>query len=195
MMKKGWAWWLFLLLPLSVLAQEETLISGGFESGGFGGPAWKMTLLDGDFGILTGGRGGWIINHTFVIGGGGYNTLWDIKTGRQTADGVPLYLEMGYGGLEITYIHTSDRLIHYTVNTLLGAGHARLEEHNPQIEYASDRFYVIEPGVNMEINVYRWVRICVGATYRFITGFETEDLSSTDLSGPSGVITLKFGVF
>ena len=186
---------LLLLFTTAAMAQEETLMGGGFESGGFGGPVWKLTALDGEFGILSGGRGGWIINHTLVLGGGGYSTLYDLKTGRRSPEGHHLYLNMSYGGFEITYINKSDNLIHYTVNSLIGGGRARLEEHNPQDEYDSDHFYIIEPGVNLEMNVYRWCRICVGVSYRFIMALDMTDLSNSDLSGPSGVITLKFGVF
>ena len=32
------------------------------------GPAIRFTQIDGDFGVLVGGRGGWIINHRFVLG-------------------------------------------------------------------------------------------------------------------------------
>ena len=52
-------------------AQDEQLVSGKIESGGFGAPVWKITQINGETAMLTGGRGGWIINHTFVIGGGG----------------------------------------------------------------------------------------------------------------------------
>ena len=31
------------------------------------GPAIRFTQIDGDFGVLVGGRGGWIINHRFVL--------------------------------------------------------------------------------------------------------------------------------
>ena len=35
----------------------------------------KFTEIDGEFGVLVGGRGGWIINDSFVIGAGG--AAWD----------------------------------------------------------------------------------------------------------------------
>lgn len=77
-MKKVIVTAILLVLPLSVLSQEKTLLEGEVSHGGFGGPAVKFTSVNGDFGIMVGGRGGWIIDHTFVIGGGGYGLLNDI---------------------------------------------------------------------------------------------------------------------
>ena len=31
-----------------------------------------FTTLNGENAVLVGGRGGWIINHSFVLGGAGY---------------------------------------------------------------------------------------------------------------------------
>ena len=50
------------------------------------GPAIRFTQIDGDFGVLVGGRGEWIINHRFVLGGGGYgltNQGCDLARGRR----------------------------------------------------------------------------------------------------------------
>ena len=51
------------MVASQAFAQEQTLISGKVESGGFGGPTLKVTKMKGESGLLIGGRGGWIINH------------------------------------------------------------------------------------------------------------------------------------
>jgi hypothetical protein len=144
---------------------------------------------------MSGGRGGWIINHTLVIGGGGYGTTWDIKTDLVNDSGDELFLDMGYGGLELEYIKNSDQLIHYTVSALFGAGTVRLEAHDPQEKYASDTFFVMEPTVNLEVNVFDWCRACAGLSYRFITGIDEAVFENMELSGITGTVTLKFGAF
>ena len=58
--------------------QQETLLSGNIESGGFGGFVVRFSEIGGAFAVLAGGRGGWIINHTFVLGGGGYGLANDV---------------------------------------------------------------------------------------------------------------------
>ncbi|NIN69246.1 MAG: hypothetical protein GTO63_32105, partial [Anaerolineae bacterium] len=58
------------------VAQEpETLIEGDVRHGGFGGPVVKFTEVNNEFGVLVGGRGGWIINDSFVLGAGGYGLV------------------------------------------------------------------------------------------------------------------------
>ena len=71
---------LSLILSFQLFAQEETLLgSSEVTHGGFGGPVIKYTQIKGEPAVLVGGRGGWIINHTFIIGGGGYGLVNDIK--------------------------------------------------------------------------------------------------------------------
>jgi len=184
-----------ILIAANLLGQEETLISDQFESGFFGGVAWKGTLMDGRAGLLTGGRGGWIINHVFVIGGGGYDSMWDVKTDRTSINGKPLYLGMEYGGLELEYIHRSGRMIHYTLYSLFGSGKIRLREHDPNRDSETDGFLVADAAVNAEINIARWFRLCLGGGYRLVYGIEAEGLDNGDIGGPSAVLTLKFGKF
>ncbi len=56
---------------MSIFDQAETLVSGELESSGFGAPVVKFTQIDCKFGLLVVGCGGWIMNHTFIIGGCG----------------------------------------------------------------------------------------------------------------------------
>ncbi len=71
---------LFVILTLPAFSQEQTLIGDGdIESGGFGGPAVKVTSINGETAVLIGGCGGWIINHTFVLGGAGYGLVTNVN--------------------------------------------------------------------------------------------------------------------
>ncbi|MBN1426023.1 hypothetical protein JXA88_15850, partial [Candidatus Fermentibacteria bacterium] len=60
------------LCAITVQEQPETLLKGPIENGGFGGLVVKFSQLADQTAVFVGGRGGWILNHTFVIGGGGY---------------------------------------------------------------------------------------------------------------------------
>ncbi|MBN1895347.1 hypothetical protein JW906_12670 [bacterium] len=184
-----------ILFAVNLFGQEETLISDHFDSGFFGGPVWKGTLMNGKAGLLSGGRGGWIINHTFVIGGGGYDSMWDVRTDRTSVNGKTLYLGMEYGGLELEYIHRSARMIHYTVYALFGSGKIRLREHDPNRDSENDGFLVADAAVNAEINIAGWFRLGIGGGYRLVYGIEAEGLDNGDIGGPSACLTLKFGKF
>jgi hypothetical protein len=167
------------------LAQERTLIRGGFESGGFGAPVVKFSQLDGEFALFVGGRGGWIINHTFVLGGGGYGLVNDIDT---NGDGVR-DLEMGYGGFELEYINRSDKLIHFTAYLLIGGGGLS------GLAVLEESVFVLEPALNGELNVTDYFRFHAGAGYRWVSGVDSPGVDSSDLSSFYAQITLKFGTF
>jgi hypothetical protein len=70
---------LVFVFTFSAFAQETTLINGEIESGGFGGPVLKVTSINGENAVMIGGRGGWIINHSLVLGGGGYGLVTEVK--------------------------------------------------------------------------------------------------------------------
>ncbi len=191
--------WLFLcLMGTSTLAaqNDETLISGKIESGGFGALVWKLTEINGETAIMGGGRGGWIINHTFVVGAGGYGLVNNIKPQGISSE-KDLLLEMGYGGLEFEYIANSKKLIHYSIYTLIGGGNVRYRERDRSFEeaYVSDGFFVAEPGVSFELNVTKPFRVCLGTSYRYINGVNLEGTSNSELQGLSANLTLKFGKF
>lgn len=186
---------LSILLVTSLHAQEETLVGDGFHSGGYGGPVWKVGLVNGKVGLFSGGRGAWIINHTFAIGGGGYSLIVDVETDAVSANEKQLYLDFEYGGFEMEYIHKSDKLVHWTIHAMLGGGTVRLLEHDPKEAIETDNFYMVEPSFNMDINISSWFRIGIGVSYRFAIGLDLEEITNSDISGPSGLIILKFGSF
>lgn len=184
------------VLTISVFAQEETLVGSSIESGGFGGPVVKFSSMNGNTGILVGGRGGWIINHTFIIGGGGYGLANNVKAKTLGPNG-ERYLNFGYGGLEMEYVSDSYRLLHFSFMTLIGGGGLGWRDENMRTGFVNDNetFFILEPGANVTLNVTKFFRISAGVSYRYITGIESSAATNADLSGLSGVLTLRFGKF
>lgn len=189
-----------ILFSQQLFAQEETLISGEVSHGGFGGPVVKFTQINGEFGVLVGGRGGWIINHTFVLGGGGYGLVNNIDANVILQSQVPL-INFGYGGFEMEYIFHSDKILHFSFYTLIGAGTVTYRDRfnwndfDFDFDYSNNTFFVIEPAANIELNVTDFFRINAGVGYRFISGIDFDNLDNSDFSGPSANITFKFGKF
>lgn len=188
---------MFLITPVFA-AEPETLLGGQFESGGFGGPQIKFTNVNDQFGVMVGGHGGWLINHTFVLGGAGYGLVNEVDAPSEYETENDLFLELGYGGLYLEYINDSNNLVHFTVHTLIGAGgltfsERRFSDHD--WEYQKDSFFVFEPGVNVMVNITEFFRVGLGATYRYVDGIELSGLSGNDLSGPTAMINFRFGRF
>ena len=185
-----------LLLSMPLFAQEgeaETLLSGDIDHGGFGGPVVKFGNIYDESAVLVGGRGGWIIDHFLSLGGGGYGLVTEITTRPEE------FLLMGYGGFEMEFIIASNRVLHSTIGTLVGAGGFTSQDRNfdsgAAAENQGDAFFVMEPSVNAELNVARFMRVNAGVSYRYTDGADKFGITDTDLSGLNAVITLKFGAF
>jgi hypothetical protein len=187
---------LLLVLALAgpALAEDEVLIGGDIESGGYGAVVVKYGRIMGADGVFVGGQGGWIINHSFVLGLGGYGLANNI--GIQDSD--CLFLGFGYGGLLLEYIVASQKLVHFSVQVLIGGGGVSYFEaghsHDHSID-EGDAFFALEPGGNLMLNLHKHVRVGVGGTYRYVGGADYKGLSDSDLSGFTGHIIVKFGSF
>ena len=192
---------LLIFFSCQLFAQEETLVGNGeITNGGFGGPVVKYTQINGEPAVLVGGRGGWIINHTFVIGGGGYGLVNDINA-NNIVFGVKPYINFGYGGFEMEYIVHSDQLTHFSVYSLVGGGAVTYRSNlwdnweDWSNQFGSDAFFIFEPAANVELNIVSFFRINAGVSYRFISGLNFDDLKNSDFAGPSAILTFKFGKF
>lgn len=181
--------------------EHETLLRGKTSSGFYGAPVTKYTKLDGEFGIMMGGRLGWIINHSFSIGVAGYGWANDLHGDFPFDWNNDSEINMGYGGIFLEGIVSSHKLFHLSTGLLLGAGAVErgfgvhYGHHDHFDFWDADAFWVAEPEVNLMVNVARFFRIGFGVSYRFVAGVDYEALSDSALSGFSGVITFKFGKF
>jgi hypothetical protein len=169
------------IIPLS--AQEQTLANGETESGGFGGVVLKVTQIHGEIATLVGGRGAWIINHTFAFGGAGYGLV---------THGLSIF-PMGYGGLDFEYFASSNDLIHLSIGLLAGAGGVGYKNETMTGNHRS--FWVLEPSVQANLNVTHSFRIAAGVSYRYVSGVKSVILTNDDLSGLSAIFALEFGNF
>lgn len=186
-----------------LFAQEKTLLGnfGDISHGGFGAPVTKFTNINGDFGVLCGVRGGWIINHSLSLGFGGYGLVTNSEL-TNGFDGQNRYLEFGYGGFEFEYILASNAVVHLTFSGLVGGGEVdyrfnKIENHDydDKHSYERDEFFVAEPSLNAELNITSFFRINLGVGYRFVSGVDNTYISENKLRDMSGTIQFKFGSF
>ncbi len=199
---------LILLLALTLqqtFAQEQTLLSSSTEysNGGFGAPVIKYTSINDQSSLLVGGRGGWIINHSLIIGGGVYGLASQVSVDVIEGDNILKdadELRLMYGGFEVEYIFTPSKVIHVSLYTLLGMGgisyRSDFYEDNDNYHMGDQtRFFVAEPAVNLEVNVTTFFHLALGASYRFTSGAEYQSISNSNISGFNGMLTFKFGKF
>jgi len=168
-------------------AQERTLVGDHVESGGFGAPVVKFTEVLGDFAVLAGGRGAWIIDHTIMIGGGGYGLVNDVYDFRL----VPApRIQFGYGGLELAVVAASNSVVHFSVMSLVGGGGIQMGAPGP-----TDAVFVVEPQLNVVVNVTPYMRFAAGGGYRWVTDVDWYPLTDGDMSAWQVSLALKFGRF
>lgn len=176
------------------------------SSGGYGAISNKFTSIGGQYANLVELYGGWYINHKFLLGLSASATTNDIPVPAvySALPGEDLSYEYGQVGLMTEYVFGSNKTFHLVFNLVTGAGftvqYHRYDFREPSGGYkdlALDEnwFFVAEPGVQLEINVFKWMRFSPGYSYRSVYGSNAAGLSDKDLSGSSVNMTLKFGRF
>ena len=182
----------------------KTLLGDGAKVRGFGSLDMRMTELKDDLGLLMGAHGGIIINNHFVLGLGGYGLTsnYEVESNEFTDD---RYLYGGYGGLILGAIFSPREVVHIYTPVLIGAGGLEVTDRNYLNNYhrpppfgtfsETSAFFVVEPGLEVEINVARFFKIGLGASYRIVRQSDLITVSDKDLTGFSGGLSLKFGKF
>ena len=191
-MKLTLVWFFVLCLAARLVGQEpETLLSGHGRSGGFGGPTVQVTSIKGQSGALLGGRGGWVIDQRFVIGGAGRGLVGGgIDAPVTGPGGVRLHVTLAYGGLELQYIHRPLKLVHASVGLLAGGGRTSYRNGTTT---ASSSVFVMEPSALVTLNLTRTIHLSAGGTYRWVHGASLPQLTNEDLSGTTALLGLEFG--
>ncbi|GJQ61925.1 MAG: hypothetical protein SCALA702_09780 [Melioribacteraceae bacterium] len=187
------------LFSSMLFAQQETLLRDGhIEHGGFGGPVVKFAQVKGEFGLLVGGRGGWLINHSFVLGGGGYGLTNNIKTDINI-NGSTRRVQYGYGGVYLAHFFDPYKIVHVNIGLLIGAGATNISDgdyfDNEGTFDNSDSFFALEPEVSLDLNVTSFFRVGAGISYLYVSGVDRYGLEDSDFSGPSLFLDFKFGKF
>lgn len=187
--------------------QMQTLFGDNpISYGGYGGPRVAFSDFNGKDIWLVGGRGGAIFNHSFVIGGAGYGIVNSPRFSNISYDGIDYpvaYLEGGYGGMHLEYILMPNKVVHLSFPLLVGAGGLMYSETSSAASggnYTEDiivntAFFVVEPGVELELNIVRFMRISAGIAYRYAHNLDLPNTPTSAFNSLSGTISLKFGKF
>lgn len=190
------------VVTANAAAQEETLFEKETETSGFGGPVVKYTSIHNQRAVMVGGRGGWIIDHSFIIGGGAYGMVTEVNAPAAVMPQQgPLDIKFEYGGLELEYLFEPNSLGHFGLYLLIGGGTIKyvkdLGGDGESNEQVGDNDYVFlwEPAVTAELNVTTGFRLNAAASYRRVNGVTQVGLRQSDFSGLTATLTFKFGTF
>jgi hypothetical protein len=183
-------------LALPALCSGQTLLGEGIESGGYGGPALRATSFNGDFGLMMGGQGAWVVGKRFGIGGAGFGltTEHEVSVGGEEYE-----LAFGYGGVMLEYFHNPDNLTHIHASLILGVGGVTLSQQG-SVSDDNDTVFVIEPGIHLGLRVTEHFRVSALVGYRYVTGLSgvlgtLYNLEEADLSGAYFGMDFRFGKY
>lgn len=189
---------LFVLLSVALyatvgFAEQETLFGGNVEYGAYLGPDLKVSAVNGDIGILPGGRVGITFNHAFALSLAGYGLANNVESDAPYED---RNIMMGYYGLVPEYVFNAQKPVNVSVSALVGGGGLRAKDPGVNtMEHDMDIFFVAEPALTVYLNVVNHVRVGLGAGYRFVSGIGTEGLDSSEIGGVFGILSLQIGAF
>ena len=153
--------------------------------------------------------GGVFINKKFMIGlsGGGTTNFIPVPLQYSMDPLRRMSYQYGQAGLVTEYVMSSNKTLHVAFSLFAGSGftmqYDRPEWTQESHDYESydyyggreDCFFVAEPGVQLEINVFKWMRFSPGVSYRASFGSSAVGLTDSDLSKVSYNATFKFGKF
>lgn len=190
-------------------AKDNNQIQSLFHAkgyGGYGAITNKFTYIDGRYANLVGFYGGFYLNHNFLMGISAAALTNDLRVPLEYRDNPLEDLSYMYGqvGLMNEYVVASNKAVHVAFNLFTGAGftmqYDRDDWHDDHEfdwdgDHDEDWFFVVEPGVQLEINLFKWMRFSPGISYRAVVNSDARGLSDSKLSDISYNATLKFGKF
>ena len=141
---------------------------------------------------MIGGLGaGVIINKKISLGGVYNTTVTNINLPASIGTGK---LKMAFEGVHFEYTVWPLQKVHLTFPLSVGAGQLQITGNTSAVT-GSPNFIFAEPGMVIEANIHRYIKVGIGTTYRYTGSVTYGNLSSGDLSGFAAVISLKFGNF
>jgi len=156
--------------------QYQTLFGDNMSYGGYGALSLGYTKIGDNDAFVSGVKGAWIVGHSIGIGFEGAGFISELTTGID-------------GGFLIEPIFFALKPIHFAVPIVFGGGAVAFESsnyYNQDYMYNNyhtdyDQFYMIQPGIEVELNITRFFRLAMGGNYRFTSDIS---LTTTDFNSP-----------
>lgn len=211
-MKKAVLTWCFLFTALgsiwaqtlpAVTQEPETLFQGEMRHGFYVAPSFQLTHWQDRSGVMVGGKAAWVLNQKFGIGLAGYG----LTSRNNIGEVFPynnVFLQVGYGGILLEYTPMPAQLLHFSFPIVIGLGGAAYTNdavgNNTSGSYSyevyqTDTFFIVEPGIQAELNLAKFLRAGLGVGYRFAQGVDLSTSTDKHMSAPSISLLFKFGKF
>lgn len=213
-MKKLVSTFIIAILILPATFAQKTIHIGNYNNqeintvfkrekrdGFYGSFATGYSPIDNKNSIVFSSRLGWIMDHWFafgIVGTGFINDIENLDYYYYNSSSSEEYsLTGGYGGLFAEPMLFPLKPVHLSFPVIFGVGGAsRFNNTMNYVDYSDlDYFYVVEPGVELEFNFTRWMRIAFYGTYRYTSDINIENISSSALRNYTAGVNVKIGLF
>ena len=184
-------------------SEIQTLTGPGKNVGFYFGFHSEYSQVAGYDAFGAGGTFAIIANHGLAIGFSGkgfFTEPYERIPGSNTS----YSYTGGYGGFLIEPIIFPKSAVHVSFPILIGAGgiaKSIFTNYNYPYDYTEvyvedvEAYMIAEPGIEIEFNVARWMRLGLGGSYRFTSSLEPSEFESNPMNGFTGGFSLKFGKF
>jgi hypothetical protein len=189
---------LLLLSATEALAQNQDNREEVRRRGHFGAPAVKWTIIRDQGTLMFGGRGGWNITPSLLLGGSLYGTMTEVDARHGAVPDAPGPLDIKFEtfGFDLEYAVRPKAPTHLTLGVLLGGAAAHYVRNKTHEQHGeTDFMFLLEPLAGVEQRVTDRIHLNLAGSYRLVSGVEQQGLKDADCSGPAAALAVKFGRF
>jgi hypothetical protein len=166
--------------------------------GYFINPSCQFGNFAGANAAIPGIGAGVILNNKYSL-----NILYKFTVTENTPAGETnqLYLHGQWFGLKAEYSLKPEGVVHLNFPLEIGTGEVELDlkdyyENDQIIIPSGDAWFAyLEPGVAVEINLQKFIKLNLSAGYRFVSDITFRNISEKDLKGFTLTAGLKIGLF
>ena len=200
---------------IGISAQDTTHMLFNFKNmrpnyvGLYVAPEVQVGQLNSSFTSFGGGSAMLLLNRKWGIGVSAYQSLNDSYSPKGVA---PKYLKAFFGGIRLEYSTNPTSIVHLTFPLLIGMGMAHadsLKNENRGHGYDNDNndrngindhrngneSFVVQPGIQVEANLLRYIKLFAGANYRVAFTDGTSTIPKNTFNGLSLNLGTKIGLF
>jgi hypothetical protein len=126
---------------------------------------------------------------------------FSVTENTPVGDDTKLYLHSQFGGVRCEYSIKPKNAIHLNFPIEIGIGEMEMDlkdsfENQPVAIPQEDAWFAnIEPGVGVEINLLKYLKINFTGSYRFVSDVSFRNLTGKDLMGFNCSAGFKIGLF
>ena len=183
----------------------NTIFKPGTHMGGYIGGSMKYGIIENYDLFVMEGKFAWIGDRNFGLGMSASGFFSDSYKPKNLD--YETSLSGGYFGMFVEPIFGGGRPVHFSTPIFWGMGGVNYDQsYTYQYDqwgnyiyndYSSqgDTYFILKPGVELDVNVFKFLRFSFGTYYNFTTALDMDYFDKYGLNGWEAGFSLKLGRF